>query len=163
MTEKSKESINVRSFLTANIQPHNVQATLVDGIENRYRFIASGITKTSTHALLEDAFYGVQDAINQVTNITGRDLLRNDGQLIRPNQVDGSGVDQFTATITPVEPLKVVLMGLLDNVSLDSARKLANSTYSNVVETFSLYNPSRIEKQLDNIVRHKPDVIILSG
>ena len=163
MTEKTPTNIKVQSFLSANIQPHNTRATLIDGIENRYRFIASGITNTSSHALLEDAFYGVQDAVKQVSKITSRDLLRSDGQLITPNQTDGSGVDQFTATISPIQPLKVVLMGLLDNVSLESARKLANSTYTQIIDTFSLYHTTSIEKQLDNIARHRPDVIITAG
>jgi len=163
MTEMTPEQVKVQSFLSANIQPHQAQATLIDGIENRYRFLASGVTKTSNYSLLEDTFYGVHDAISQVSKVTGRRLMRGDGQLITPNLTDGSGVDQFTATISPIKPLKVVLMGLLDNVSLDSARKLANSTYTQTLETFSLYHSNRIEKQFDNIVRQRPDVIIAAG
>ena len=116
--------------------------------------MATGSTTTSSTALLEDAFYGVQDAIGQLSKIAMRDLLRNDGQLIIPSQSDGSGVDQFTTTISPLKPLKVALMGLLDNVSLESARKLARSTYTQIVETFSLYHTKTIAQQLDDIVRN---------
>ncbi len=163
MTEKTHEQVRVQSFLSANIQPHQAQATLIDGIENRYRFLASGITKTSNYSLLEDTFYGVHDAISQISKTTGRNLTKGDGQLITPNLADGSGVDEFTATISPIKPLKVVLMGLLDNVSLESARKLASSTYTQTLETFSLYHSNRIEKQFDNIVRQQPDMIIAAG
>jgi hypothetical protein len=163
MTEKTIDNIRSQSLLSINIQPNKTNAALVDSVENRYRFMATGSTNTSSTALIEDAFYGVQEAIGKLSTITMRDLLRNDGQLITPNQSDGSGVDQFTATISPLKPLKVALMGLLDNVSLESARKLARSTYTQIVETFSLYHTKTIEQQLDDIVRHNPDVIIVTG
>jgi len=163
MAEKSIDNIKSQSLLSVNIQPHKTTAALVDSVENRYRFMALGSTNTNSTALLEDAFYSVQEAIGKLSTITMRNLLRGDGQLITPNQSDGSGVDQFTATISPLKPLKVALMGLLDNVSLESARKLAMSTYTQVVETFSLYHTKTIERQLDDIVLYNPDVIIVTG
>ena len=162
MTDNNR-LIKSQSLLSINIQPHNTKATFIDGIENRYRFLASGAIKTNRNSFMEEAFVSVNQSIKKISKVTGKQFLEDDGQLISPNRADGSGVDLFTTTISPSEPLKVVLMGLLDDVSLESARKLVNSTYSQITETYSLYNTTKFETQLDDMVRNKPNLILVVG
>jgi hypothetical protein len=80
-----------------------------------------------------------------------------------PAQADGSGVDAVVATISAGPSVKTVIVGLLNEVSLQSARRLAESTYSRVVESLDLSDQRKPEQQLDSIVRSRPDLVILTG
>ena len=44
-----------------------------------------------------------------------------------------------------------------------SARRLAQSTYSRVVETLELSDHRRPDQQMDSIVRSRPDLVVLAG
>jgi hypothetical protein len=72
-------------------------------------------------------------------------------------------VDAVVATISAGPPVKTVVVGLLSDVSLQSARRLAESTYSRVVDTLDLSDHRRADQQMDNIIRSRPDLVLLTG
>jgi hypothetical protein len=102
-------------------------------------------------------------AIDRLQNVTGRILIGADEQLIIPSASDGSGVDRFAATISAGPPLKVVAIGLLEDVSLESARHLAATTYAKVMRTISLNDRRRVDARINAIMRLRPDLIVVAG
>ena len=54
-------------------------------------------------------------------------------------------------------------VGLLEDVSLESARRLAATTYAEVVETLSLNDRRKQDARLDLILRTRPDLVIAAG
>ena len=109
-----------------------------------------------------DVGEGIHLALEQLQDFTGRTLIGQDGRLITPCQ-EGAGVDRCVATISAGEPLKVVAMGLLEDVSTRSAANLANTTYARVVDTFSLNDKRKSAARIDAILRQRPDMIVVSG
>jgi hypothetical protein len=106
----------------------------------------------------------VREAISNLQNITGSMLLGpNDNNLIAPAQADGSGVDAVVGTISAGPAVKTVVVGLLSEVSVQSARRLAESTYSRVVDTLDLSDHRTPDQQMDGLVRSRPDLILLAG
>jgi hypothetical protein len=102
-------------------------------------FVASGQAPSTAEAPFKDIGMGVREAITNLQNITGAPLLgAQDNNLIAPSQPDGSGVDAVVATVSAGPAVKTVVVGLLPDVSLQSARRLAESTYSRVVDTLDL-------------------------
>jgi hypothetical protein len=59
--------------------------------------------------------------------------------------------------------VRTVVVGLLPDVSLRSARRLAESTYARVVETLDLADRRKPDRQMDSIVRSRPDLVLLTG
>jgi len=59
--------------------------------------------------------------------------------------------------------MRAVVVGLLSDVSLDSARRLAETAYLQVIETFGLNDVRQADEQIDAILRARPDIIILTG
>jgi hypothetical protein len=57
----------------------------------------------------------------------------------------------------------VLAVGLLEDVSTESAQNLATTTYAQVIETMSLNDRRKTTARLDNILRLRPDLIILAG
>jgi len=151
------------SILAIEVGAATTRAVLFDVVEGQYRFVASGQAPTTAQAPFKDIGVGVREAIANLQNITGSKLLGPDRNLIAPAQTDGSGVDSVVATISAGPAVKTVIVGLLTDVSLQSARRLAESTYTRIVDTLNLTDHRKPDQQLDNIVRSRPDLVILTG
>ena len=159
----STSLIDADSVLTIDIGSITTRVALFDVVDGRYRFLASGSAPTTTNAPFNDISEGLRSALDRLQTITGRGLIGPDERLIIPSAPDGTGVDLVAATISAGEPLKVVVMGLLDDVSVESARHLAETTYSRVVDTFSLNDRRKTEERLDAILRIRPELILMAG
>jgi len=151
------------SLLALDIGTINTRALLFDVINGRYRFVAAGSARTTTGAPFFDAGEGVRTAVNSLAELTGRVILGSGDNLISPTRPDGSGVDTFVLTMSAGPPLKVVAIGLLEEVSVESARHLAETTYANIVGTLSLNDRRTQEARIDTILKVRPDLIIMTG
>ncbi|MEP6895357.1 MAG: glutamate mutase L, partial [Chloroflexota bacterium] len=155
--------IQTESVLAIEVGAAVTRVVLFDVVEGQYRFVASGQAPSTAEAPFKDIGIGVREAIVNLQNVTGNKILAPDGNLISPAQPDSSGVDAVVATISAGPSVKTVIVGLLNDVSLQSARRLAESTYSRVVDSLDLSDQRKPEQQLDSIVRSRPDVVILTG
>ncbi|HVF26415.1 MAG TPA: glutamate mutase L [Anaerolineales bacterium] len=152
------------SILAIDVGATVTRAVMFDVVEGQYRFIASGQAPSTAEAPFRDIGIGVREAIINLQNIIGATLLgTQDNNLIAPSQPDGSGVDAVVATLSAGPTVKTVVVGLLSDVSVQSARRLAESTYSRVVETLDLSDHRRPDQQMDSIVRSRPDLVVLAG
>ncbi len=155
--------IQNESVLAIEVGAAVTRVVLFDVVEGQYRFVASGQAPTTAEAPFKDIGIGVREAIISLQAVTNTKILAPDNNLISPAQPDGSGVDAVVATISAGPAVKTVIVGLLNEVSLQSARRLAESTYSRVVESLDLSDHRKPEQQLDGIVRSRPDLVILTG
>ncbi len=152
------------SILAIDVGATVTRAVLFDVVEGQYRFVAAGQAPSTAEAPFKDIGIGVREAITSLQNVTGSILLGpQDNNLIAPSQPDGSGVDSVVATISAGPAVKTVVVGLLSDVSVQSARRLAESTYSRIVDTLDLSDHRRPDQQMDSIVRSRPDLVILAG
>jgi hypothetical protein len=152
------------SILAIDVGATVTRAVLFDVVEGQYRFVASGQAPSTAEAPFKDIGIGVREAITSLQNVTGSTLLGpHDSNLIAPAQPDGSGVDAVVATISAGPAVKTVVVGLLSDVSVQSARRLAESTYSRVVDTLDLSDHRRPDQQMDSVVRSRPDLVVLAG
>ena len=151
------------SVLAIEVGAAVTHVVLFDVVEGQYRFVASGQAPSTAEVPFKDVGIGVREAIVNLQAVTGSKILGPDRNLISPAQSDGSGVDAVVATISAGPSVKSVIVGLLNDVSLQSARRLAESTYSRVVDSLDLTDHRKPEQQLDNIVRSRPDLVILTG
>jgi len=155
--------IDADSLLAIDIGSVTTRAFLFDVVDGRYRFLASGTAPTTAYAPYHDVGEGIRIALDRLQTITGKTLVGADERLIIPSTPDGSGVDTVAATISAGPPLKVVLVGLLEEVSLESARKLAATTYTRVVDQISLNDRRKTESRVDAILRLRPDLVLVTG
>lgn len=151
------------SILAIEVGTAVTRAVLFDVVEGQYRFVASGRAPSTAEAPFRDVGIGVREAILDLQSITGGTLLGTDNNLIAPSQADGSGVDAVVATISAGPVVRTVIVGLLSDVSMKSARHLAESTYARVVEALDLSDHRKPDQQLDAVVRSRPDLVILTG
>jgi hypothetical protein len=155
--------IDADSVLAIEIGTISTRVILFDVVEGRYRFLGQGSVPTTAYAPIHDISVGVKEALDQLHDITGRALFGPDGQLVIPSLPNGTGVDACVATVSVGPPLKVIAIGLLEDISTESAKNLASTTYARVVETMSLNDRRGTVERLDTILQHHPDLIVVAG
>ncbi len=155
--------VDGNSILAVDVGAANTRAVMFDVVEGEYRFIASGVAPTTAEAPFKDVSQGVRNAIINLQMILGKSLLDDSRDLITPSQPNGSGVDGMVVTISAGPTIKAVLVGLLKDVSLESARRLTESTYARIVETLSLNDRRKPDQQIDALLRVQPDLIVVTG
>lgn len=155
--------IDSDSLLAIDVGDTTTRAMLFDVVDGRYRFVAQGTAPTTAGAPFKHIGEGVRQALDALQALTGRVLVSPEEELITPSAPDGSGVDQIVATLSAGPTLKVVVAGLLEDISLESARRLAASTYAKVVDSLSLNDRRKLDARLDALLRHRPDMILVAG
>ncbi|HSO26582.1 MAG TPA: glutamate mutase L [Anaerolineales bacterium] len=155
--------VEAESLLALDIGSVNTRALLFDIVDGRYRFLAAGSARSTAGAPYHDVGEGVRQAIDDLQRVTGRTLIGADEQILMPTGADGSGIDSFAVTSSAGPPLGVVVVGLLENVSLDSAHRLAQTILTGQLESISLNDRRKADERIDRIVAMRPDVIIVAG
>ncbi len=155
--------VNTGSLLAVDVGANSTRAMLFDLVDGRYRYLAGGESRSTHVAPFFDIREGVHTAVEQIQSITGRVLIGPDEQLIIPCQMDGAGVDTFSATISIEPAVEIFVMGLLDDVSLESAKNLARTIHSHVVGSISITDRSNTETRINKIVHAKPELVIVAG
>lgn len=155
--------VDADSVLAIDVGSITTRAALFDVVDNRYRFLASGSAPSTVNAPYNDISEGIRLALDHLQNVTGRILIGKDERLIVPSSSDGSGVDIVAATVSAGPPLRVVILGLLEDISLESARRLVSTTCAKIVDTLSLTDHRRVEERLDAIIRLRPDLVLVTG
>jgi hypothetical protein len=155
--------IDGNSILAVDVGAANTRAVMFDVVDGEYRFVALGVAPSTAEAPFKDVSEGVRNAIINLQAILGKTLLDASRDLIMPSQSNGSGVDAMVVTISAGPTIKAALVGLLKDVSLESGRRLTESTYARIVETISLNDRRKPEQQIDSILRAQPDLIVITG
>jgi hypothetical protein len=155
--------VDAESVLAIDIGSLNTRALLFDVVDGQYHFIAASSAPTTANVPFRDISEGVHIALTRLQEITGRLLTGTEARLIIPTQADGSGVDRLSVSCSAGQDLRILAMGLLNDVSLQSALRLAGTTYARVVETIGLNDRRKIETQLDAILEARPDIVLLTG
>ncbi|MBS1248926.1 MAG: hypothetical protein MAG431_00496 [Chloroflexi bacterium] len=155
--------INTDSLLAIDIGAISTRALLFDVVNGQYRFLASGEAPSTVGTPFYNVGEGIRRAMDNLTTATGRKLISSNESLIMPSLPDNSGVDALVATISAGEPLKIVAVGLLEDITLASTRNLAATTYAQVVDTIKLNDRRQTSDRINTLMRVRPDVVIVAG
>jgi hypothetical protein len=155
--------VDGESLMAVDVGASTTRAVFFDVVEGVYRFIAAGHAPSTAEAPFKDVSEGVRNAITALQSVLGRTLLDNTRNLISPSQADGSGVDGLVVTLSAGPTLRAVIVGLLSDVSLESARRLAETIYVHVAEVIGLNDHRRPEQLIDSLMRVRPDVVVVTG
>lgn len=99
-----------RSLLVVDCGSVYTKVALLGLVENSYRLIAHAQAATTITPPVADITVGVLEAIATIERITGRAIQR-DGQVITPEQDDGSGVDGLALATSVGGPLRLLTGG----------------------------------------------------
>jgi hypothetical protein len=152
-----------RSSLAAEFGSVHTRVLLLDVVGGRYRVVARTQVYSTGGFPAGDVTLGLRQATARIGRWTGRKLLDDEGQIITPEDENRAGVDLFVATASGGRPLRAVLVGLMPDVSLESAVRATEGTYVDVSEIISLDETRDDEDRLNAIISTRPDLVFVTG
>ncbi|MCA9969019.1 MAG: glutamate mutase L [Anaerolineales bacterium] len=162
MSQPEAEPTRPASYLVADCGSTLTTVLLFEVVADRYRLVGRASAPTTIAAPWSNLLHGLHEAIERLTEITGRQFLSGN-RLIRPEKENKSGVDHFLMVVSAAPPLRTIVVGLSDEVSLTSARHVLHTVYADEVDIFSLGDTRGEDEQARAIVRQEPDLIFLVG
>jgi hypothetical protein len=151
------------SLLAIDLGTVYTRAFLFDVVEGQYSFIASGSAPNTMKKPYCDINEGLHQTFLQLEEKTGRSIIDSQARLVIPSREDGFGVDRLVLTYSSGPEIRMVLVGLLSDVSLASLRVVANSVYGSVVDTIDAGDARSIDEQIDAVLRLNPQIIVFAG
>ncbi len=153
----------IESILIADCGATTTRVVLLDIVNGQYRFVSAGQALTTAEPPWSDTTVGLVRAVAEVEAITGRRLIGENGRLRVPSERLGTGIDLFLATTSAAAPLRTVLAGLVEDLSLASAQRVALSTYTIIQDTLSLKDRRSDEERIHQLVALAPDLFLVTG
>lgn len=153
------------SILAADIGSTLTHVALFALVEGVYRFVAQAEAPTTLNAPECDITGGLRRAIKRLEEIAQRRLLNEQEEPLTPEMDPSAGVDVFLATSNAAPALQCVIVGLTDDLSVESAKTACAAANVSVVQTISLGKRMRQwdDRSLEQMRRTPPDVILLVG
>lgn len=166
----TQDYASIESILALDCGSTMTQAVLIDQVDGEYRLVARAETPSTIEPPWNNVTASVRQAVAQMSEVTGWHLLDEQGQIISPEH-QGGGVDAVVITTSASNPLRLVLAGVMRDVSLVSARRALSTTYAVVEGVISLNRRNGgehrvnddIQGQVELIQKLEPDAIVIVG
>ena len=157
------EAHNIDSILIVDCGTVITKLLLLERVGAAYQFVAQAETQTTGKPPWNDLSIGVVQGVHELESITGRTLYAR-GRIAVP-RTGQEGVDAFVVIVSAVQPLRVVLAGLVREMSLESGRRAVGGTYATVEATLSREGNLRApqESWARTIRDLMPDAVLLVG
>jgi uncharacterized protein (TIGR01319 family) len=151
------------SILTADFGSVTTRVTLVDVVDGEYRLVARGTSPTTVGYPIDDISVGLQQILTDIANATGRTFYDAKNAIITPENADRSGVDYFLATASAGRAMRVVVVGLLPDFSIESALRAMTGAYAEPVAQLHLRDGLGEAGRLNAVLLSRPDLIFIAG
>ncbi len=131
--------------------------------DGKWRFLVAGEAPTTVEAPYEDVTLGVRNAVSEVEELTGHNILSEDGSGIIVPYHGKKGVDLYCTTSSAGGGLQMTVAGLMREVTALSANKAALGAGAIVMDIISLDDGRRDYEKIRRIRSLRPDMILVGG
>jgi uncharacterized protein (TIGR01319 family) len=159
------EAIPIESVIAADIGSTYTHACLIDQVEGVFRLVAQVQAPTTLGGAEDDLMLGMRRALRLLGQVAQRPLLDARDELITPEEFSGAGVDAFVATCSAAPPLRCALIGLTQDLSIQSALRACAGAPVAILRTVALGERHRRE-QTHELAALRPlrlDLILMVG
>lgn len=153
---------DARFILATDCGSTTTKAILIERQEGEYRLRLRGEAPTTVEAPYEDVIVGVRNAIREVEELSGRRLLSEAGEIIRPAR-EGEGVDLYLSTSSAGGGLQVMVMGLVRRMTAESAQRAALGAGAIVMDVLALDDGRETYERIQRMRELRPDMLLISG
>ena len=155
---------NVRSIVATDCGSTTTKAILIekqpDGV---YRLVARGEAPTTVEAPFDDVTVGVTNALTELQDLTGKQILDSAGKPMTPSQSDTVGVDLYLSTSSAGGGLQMTVAGVVREMSAESAERAALGAGAIIMDTLAINDGRKDHEKVERIRALRPDMILMSG
>lgn len=155
---------NVRSIVATDCGSTTTKAILIekqpDGV---FRLVSRGEAPTTVEAPFDDVTVGVTNALTELQDLTGRQILDPHGRPITPSQSANVGVDLYLSTSSAGGGLQMTVAGVVREMSAESAERAALGAGAIIMDTLAINDGRKDHQKVERIRALRPDMILMSG
>lgn len=137
------------------------KAILIEKKEGVYRQTFRGEAPTTVEAPFEDVTRGVLNAIQEVEELSGRQIL--DGERIITPAAGQRGVDIYISTSSAGGGLQMMVGGVVQSMTAESAQRCALGAGAIVMDVLAANDGRLPHQKIERIRQLRPDMVLLSG
>jgi uncharacterized protein (TIGR01319 family) len=153
---------NVRAIVATDCGSTTTKAILIKLVDGEFRLIVRGEAPTTVEAPFEDVTRGVLNAIREVEELSGHEVL--DGEsIVHPNDGGNRGVDLYLSTSSAGGGLQMMVAGVVKSMTAESAQRAALGAGAIVMDVLASNDGRLPHEQIERIRHLRPDMILLSG
>ena len=154
---------NIQSILATDCGSTTTKAILIELQANgNYQLSVRGEAPTTVESPVEDVTVGVINAITEVQELSGRRILDDNQQIIKP-QIADQGVDLYISTSSAGGGLQMMVAGVVRNLTAESAERAALGAGAIVMDVIATNDGRLPYQKIERIRQLRPDMILLSG
>ena len=142
------------------------KAILIEVIDGVYRQTFRGEAPTTVEEPLADVTLGVVNALTELQELSGRRLIDDAGEIVRPARMEDGvpvGCDIYISTSSAGGGLQMVVAGVVREMSAASAKRAALGAGAIVMETLAANDRRKPHEQIQRIRELRPDMILIAG
>ena len=156
---KSMDDLNV--VIATDCGSTTTKAILIEKKDEGYRQTFRGEAPTTVEAPFEDVTRGVLNAIQEVEELSGRQIL--DGERIITPADGDVGVDIYISTSSAGGGLQMVVAGVVLAMTGESAQRCALGAGAIVMDALAANDGRLPHEKIERIRQLRPDMVLLSG
>ncbi len=137
------------------------KAILIEKKDGGYRQTFRGEAPTTVEAPFEDVTRGVLNAIQEVEELSGRQILAGE-RIIAPANGD-VGADVYISTSSAGGGLQMVVAGVVLAMTGESAQRCALGAGAIVMDALAANDGRLPHEKIERIRQLRPDMVLLSG
>ena len=137
------------------------KAILIEKKDEGYRQTFRGEAPTTVEAPFEDVTRGVLNAIQEVEELSGRQIL--DGERIIAPAAGEVGADIYISTSSAGGGLQLVVAGVVLAMTGESAQRCALGAGAIVMDALAANDGCLPHEKIERIRQLRPDMVLLSG
>ena len=162
MTMKPLDHDKINVILATDCGSTTTKAILIQKVGNEYRQTHRGEAPTTVEEPFADVTMGVVNSATEVGELSGRRVIDEKGQIIRPaNGKDG--VDIYISTSSAGGGLQMVVAGVVKEMTAASAKRAALGAGAIVMDTIASNDKRKPHEQIQKIRELRPDMVLVSG
>jgi uncharacterized protein (TIGR01319 family) len=161
-SEKPKIGHPLNVIVATDCGSTTTKAILIEKIGNEYRQTYRGEAPTTVEAPFEDVTRGVLNAIAEIEELSGRKILDGD-QIITPCRDAKTGVDIYISTSSAGGGLQMMVTGVVQNMTGESAQRAALGAGAIVIDVLASNDGRLPHEKIERIRSMRPDMILMSG
>ncbi|MDQ3369779.1 MAG: glutamate mutase L, partial [Myxococcota bacterium] len=154
---------SIRSVIATDCGSTTTKAILIERTAaGEYRLTARGEAPTTVEAPVEDVTRGVVNAIREIEELRGRRFLTAEATLARPHG-ETAGTDLYISTSSAGGGLQMMVAGVVQNMTAESAARAALGAGAIVMDTLAANDGRLPHERIERIRQLRPDMILFAG
>ena len=151
----------LKTILATDCGSTTTKAILIEYKDSEYRLTYRGEAPTTVEAPFEDVTRGVLNAVMEIEELSGRQIISNE-EIITPSK-GNMGVDIYISTSSAGGGLQMMVAGVVKSMSGESAERAALGAGSIVMDIIASNDGRKAHEKIKRIRELRPDMILLSG